>query len=289
MEYKIPKRIIQTGKSKSLSPLEKVSVNVIKLLHPDFEYIYFDDNEVLSFMQFNFSQYIDIFREFIFPIQRVDFFRYCVVYKMGGFYLDLDVILSKALYDLLNSRCVFPFEELTVNNYLKKLHGMDWELGQYAFGAVPNHDFLFEIIENCVKAQKNKEWSKIMIKSVPTFFRREHTVYCSTGPGLVSRTFAENNHFADDINVLFPDDVCNRNNWGLFGEYGVHLGSGAWKYHSHSKCMYIIKKLHNLWMYRKREILIKDAAKLGKTRNKYLHCGDMSGSYDYKDKINCKV
>ncbi len=85
---------------------------------------------------------------------------------------------------------------------------MDWEFGNYAFGAVAGHPFLETIINNCVKAQNDPDLARPMTQSIPQLFREEYYVIATTGPWLVSRTLAE---FRDDtkVKVLFPEDVCN--------------------------------------------------------------------------------
>jgi hypothetical protein len=110
MKLLIPKHIIQTGKSIDLPLLSKAAVE-------------------------QFPEYQGVFNSFRFAIQRYDFFRYLAVYQYGGFYLDLDVILDSSLSALLDFRCVFPFEELTMNTFLRREYGMGWEIGSFAFGA----------------------------------------------------------------------------------------------------------------------------------------------------------
>ena len=116
---KIPGRIIQTGKDRVLTPLANAAATNLKLLHPDWEYLYFDDEEIQRFVATEFPQYQAVFDRFPQAIQRIDFFRYLAVFRLGGFYFDLDVFLSKSLSPLLDHGCVFPFEELTLNRFLR--------------------------------------------------------------------------------------------------------------------------------------------------------------------------
>ncbi len=76
------------------------------------------------------------------------------MYYFGGFYFDLDVFLAFGLEDLLDFGCVFSFEELTINVFLRQEYGMDWEIGSYAVGAAPGHPVLHAVIKICVKGQK---------------------------------------------------------------------------------------------------------------------------------------
>jgi inositol phosphorylceramide mannosyltransferase catalytic subunit len=125
---------------------------------------------------------------------------------------------------------VFPFEGLTFSHLLRSKYKMDWEIGNYGFGAAPEHPFLEAIIENCVRAQKDPEWVKPMMRGLPPLSKLEFYVLYTTGPGLVSRTLAENPELARTVRVLFPDDVCDFNNWNRFGDLGVHLMDASWRF-----------------------------------------------------------
>src|SRR4051794_19849685 len=163
----IPQRIIQTGKRRDSSVLARASALNLQLLNPNFEYLFFDDAEVERFIDAEFPHHRRTFDIFGTRIQRYDFFRYLVVYRLGGFYFDTDVLLASPLDDLLGCGCVFSFEELGLNRYLSKVYGMDWEVGNYGFGAAPEHPFLHAVITNCVRAQEQPEWSQDMLRSIP--------------------------------------------------------------------------------------------------------------------------
>jgi mannosyltransferase OCH1-like enzyme len=108
MAEKIPRRIIQTDKSADLPLLAKAATTNLRLLNPDFEYLFFDDAQVEEFIDAEFPQYRSVFDSFSARIQRYDFFRYLAVYRFGGFYFDTDVFLASSLEDLLGFGCVFP-------------------------------------------------------------------------------------------------------------------------------------------------------------------------------------
>jgi len=200
-----------------------------RLLNPDYEYLFFDDRRVEEFIAKQFPEYQEVFESFKVPIQRFDFFRYLAVYHYGGFYLDLDVLLGSGLSTLLECGCVFPFERLTFSHRLRTEFGIDWEIGNYAFGAAAGHPFLDAIIKNCVRSQRDPQWFSSMMRGTPPLDRDLYSVFYSTGPGLCSRTLAENAELARSVTVLFPDDVCNVRNWYHFGEFGIHLMTGSWR------------------------------------------------------------
>lgn len=263
MQYRIPKRIIQTGKQVQQSLRNRAMMSNLKLLNADYEYLFFDDARVEAFLAQEFPQYRAVFDSFQFPIQRYDFFRYLAVYHYGGFYFDLDVMLASGLSGLLESGCVFPFEGLTLSLFLRKHHAMDWEMGNYAFGAAAGHPFLEAVIENCVKAQKDPEWVTPMMRGSPAMFRDEFIVLNTTGPGLLSRTLAENPDLANTVTILFPDDVCDSASWNRFGDLGIHFMEGSWR----ERSGFLRRRLAQYWELWTMRGLLQQSRKLGKTRS----------------------
>jgi hypothetical protein len=264
MQDSIPRRIIQTGRYCQPPLAHRASIANLKLLNPTFEHEYFDNARVEAFVRAEFPEYVGIFQSFRYPIQRYDFFRYLAVFRMGGFYFDLDVFLASCLDPLLVSGCVFPFEGLTFSQYLRRRYGMDWQLGNYAFGASAGHPFLELVIENCVRAQREPEWATPMMKGVPPLSVEQFFVLNTTGPGLLSRTFAEHPSVASQVEVLFPDDVCDITTWNRFGDFGIHLMDGSWRL---GKGGFLRRRLAIRWEDWMMQRLIKDSAKRGKSRN----------------------
>ena len=264
---KIPKIIIQTGPNKNLSTLHQSAVHTVKCMNPDFEYLFFDNDMVEDFIDTKFSEFRKVFDAFKYKIQKYDFFRYLAIYQYGGFYFDLDVLLAKNLEALLECECVFSFEELNVFDFLRENYDLDWAVGNYAFGSVPRNTFIKKVIENCVKAQNEKLWVEKMLKPIPRIFRNDFYVLCTTGPGLVTRTIAEELEDSDYLTVLFPENVYDRQNWNHFGNFGVHLGAGNWRSSSGGPGQGIKRFLEQRWFDWMRKRQIRESMKLGPKRS----------------------
>ena len=139
---------------------------------------------------------------------------------------------------------------------------MDWEVGNYAFGAAAGHPFLEAIINNCVRAQQRPQWAATMLKSIPRMFRSEEFVLVTTGPGLVSRTLAEYPGACEQVKVLFPPNILDQNSWHCFGTYGVHLKVGTWRKHERL----VRRVLHRNWEAWRRRALLMESLNRGRKR-----------------------
>src|SRR5262249_5474428 len=139
-------------------------------LSPNLAYELFDRPKMEAFVEVEFPEYRQVFKCFRYPIQQFDFFRYLAVYRLGGIYLDLDVFLASDLRALTELPCIFPFEELTLNSHLRSKLSIDWELGNYAFGAQAGHPFIKAVIDNCVRAQEEPAWAAEMMRGIPRMF-----------------------------------------------------------------------------------------------------------------------
>jgi len=228
-----------------LPPLYRAAAVNLKLLNPEFEYLFFDDADVDAFVKEIFPEFANIFQGFRYRIQQMDFFRYLAIYHYGGFYFDLDILLYEKLEDLLGFACVFPFERIGISSFFKNKYKMHWDIGNYAFAAKSGHPFLEKIIENCCRAQKDPDSIKPILQSIPAILRKSSFVLCTTGPLLVTKTFVENPQLHSSIEILRPGDICDRRNWNKFGEYGLHLRNGSWRTRSN----YLYKLYWMIWKY----------------------------------------
>ncbi len=257
----IPRRIIQTGKNADLPPLAQAAVKLLRLQHPDWEYLFFDDAAVLRFIGAEFPQYQSVFDSFPHPIQRFDFFRYLAVLRFGGFYFDLDVLILNPLTELRSHACVFPFEELTLNRFLRARCGIDWEIGNYAFGAAASNPFIAAIVENCIRAQRDAAWARPLRHGIAAPFRARFEVLNTTGPGLVTRTLAEQSPGCG-VKILFPENIHDSRHWHRFGHFGVHLMEASWR----DRGTFLGRKIGLLWETRLRRRLAAERRAEGSVR-----------------------
>ena len=216
--------IIQTWKTKDVPVYYHGYINKIKILHPQWNYMFFDDQDIIEFMKSIMPEYINLFNNLPYTIQKIDLFRYLAIYHYGGVYLDLDMDINLNFDDLFNINvCSFPIELKNINDHVLKMQNNDILIGNYAFYSPPRHPFLKKIIDNIVHPViSHKDIS--IAQSQHTDNPRDVFVYHTTGPILVSYTYNTFDN-KDNINLL----EMNPFKINCFGSYGHHRSHGTWK------------------------------------------------------------
>lgn len=98
----IPKIIHQTWKTREIPEQWQSAVQSVKTMHPDYEYILWTDDTMAAFVKTEYPAFYKTYTGYKYNIQRCDAFRYLVLYKYGGIYLDLDIVCKKKLDGLLS-------------------------------------------------------------------------------------------------------------------------------------------------------------------------------------------
>jgi len=140
---KIPLKIFQTWKSLMVKP--EIYQTILKLQedNPEYEYHFYGDEECKTYLLTYYGQeYVDAFNKIKPGAFKADFWRYAVLAREGGVYIDLDIVLEKPLREIIN-----PDTEL----YIIKDKGW-WSNGIYqAFLAcVPGQPVLVKTLQQCL-------------------------------------------------------------------------------------------------------------------------------------------
>ena len=98
----IPKQIFQTFKTKKLPLITRFHIWNIKRRNPEYRYFFYDDHDIEKFISEEFPpEYIESYRKLTIGAAKADFFRYAILYKKGGIYLDIDSAITKPLRQLI--------------------------------------------------------------------------------------------------------------------------------------------------------------------------------------------
>jgi mannosyltransferase OCH1-like enzyme len=206
----IPKIIHQTWKTTQIPDNWLESQKSCKALHPDYKYILWTDDDMDEFVKREYPNFYQTYISYKYHIQRCDAFRYLVLYKYGGIYLDLDIVCKKNLNNFINYDLV-----LTHSSNIKT------SLTNSFIMIIPEHPFF----KYCIDQLPNYSNSY-------SYFGKHLHIMNSTGPifltnmiynyGKIKNTyFLNKNDFAGDCNV------CNK--YTCSGsEYFSHLIGQSW-------------------------------------------------------------
>ena len=87
----IPKNIFQTWYTKNLSPEVQRVVDKMKDMNPDYKYTLFLDEDMDAFVKKYYpGEIYSCYCRINMIVAKADFWRYLVLYKYGGVYIDID-------------------------------------------------------------------------------------------------------------------------------------------------------------------------------------------------------
>ena len=153
MSEGIPKNIYQTYSSwEKTKPEWKYNIEKIIELNPDWTHHFYNDADIEDFIFHEYGKEILALYRKINPNigpARADLFRYLLIYKKGGVYLDIKSVITQPLSSVLLPEDHFILSHWSqVPNHEKEL--ARFPLGEYiqwAIIASPGHPYLKAIID----------------------------------------------------------------------------------------------------------------------------------------------
>ena len=152
----IPNIIHQTYYNKKL-PLElQQNLDRLKRDNPDWELRLYDDQDIENYIQTNYPKLLHIYKKINpnYGAARADFFRYLVVYRDGGVYLDIKSGADKPLNSIIKDTDQYILSHWP-RSYPKIMLGQHiditnpiGEFQQWYIISVTGHPFLKAVINN---------------------------------------------------------------------------------------------------------------------------------------------
>lgn len=187
--YKIPKVCYQTWITKDHSKLTNVTLDVLaenKRLNPDIDFQLWDDNDVITFMKREYpGEVYDTFMTINpkYGAARADFFRYCVLFKYGGLYMDI-----KSYFRIKNvfGGIIQPDDECVLDvrkgleNY--RILWNYWTYEQWVLAFAPGHPYLRRMIDRMVRSIKAKIETPVTPTAEGPSWASKYQVMRVTGP-----------------------------------------------------------------------------------------------------------
>lgn len=163
----IEKNIFQTFINSELPESIVNLIEQLKLKNSNYNYYFYTDEDILDFIKTNYSTEIyNAYNKLQIGAAKADFWRYLVLYKYGGVYLDLDSYITISLDDFILNQdkaivtrennyghfvqwCLLiksghPILQYTIENVLKKI----FEKKETRLNYITGPPVLSESIEN---------------------------------------------------------------------------------------------------------------------------------------------
>ena len=99
----IEKNLVQTFFTQHWQPELVETIDRMRALNPGHRYLFFTDDDILAFIREHYEA--DILRQYrrlAVGSARADFFRYLVLYRLGGAYCDMDSTIDVPIAQLLH-------------------------------------------------------------------------------------------------------------------------------------------------------------------------------------------
>jgi len=163
---KIPKLIHQVH-TKGLNSFSKQDQNARTTLlknNPDWEYRFYDYNDMISFIESHYSgRYLHAFLSInpLYGAAQADYFRYLLIYKLGGAYFDIKSFTTCALTNLVledDDLIVLEWqggisEYENFGKHKEIQRGREYQ--QWNIISSANNDYLAEVIEQVTQNIEN--------------------------------------------------------------------------------------------------------------------------------------
>lgn len=173
----IPKLIFQTWKTKEKNDTIDNLRNTWIDKNSEFEYIYFDDADILDFLSINFDERVNkCYKRILNGSLKADFFRYCVIYIIGGLYIDVDISCVIPLKEMFNFDEI-DFITATDNCRVQRSD----RIYQGFLGGESNCPVFKTMIDHiCVSIETNKFKNNLFDLSGPVIFSKKLKEYMNT-------------------------------------------------------------------------------------------------------------
>lgn len=134
----IPKIIHQTFKTSKLPFLTRWHIARFRKKNPDYAYEFYDDERIDDFLQKEFDEEVFfLYKKLNIGAAKADFFRYAVLYKKGGVYVDIDSGINGSL-----NKFIQPTDLAIITR-----EGDPTLFAQWALIYSPHHPFLEKTME----------------------------------------------------------------------------------------------------------------------------------------------
>lgn len=164
----IPKIIHQTFKTSKLPLLTRWHIARFRKKNPDYTYEFYDDQRIEAFLSHEYgAEVLSLYKKINIGAAKADFFRYAVLYKKGGVYVDIDSGINGSLNQFIE-----PGDSAIITR-----EGNPDLFAQWALIYSPEHPFLKRTMEMVLENIRQNKYP--------------HDVHQMTGPTVYTKAILE--------------------------------------------------------------------------------------------------
>ncbi|MBB5620245.1 mannosyltransferase OCH1-like enzyme [Pedobacter cryoconitis] len=164
----IPKIIHQTFKTSKLPLLTRWHIARFRKKNPDYTYEFYDDQRIEAFLAQEYgTEVLSLYKKINIGAAKADFFRYAVLYKKGGIYVDIDSGINGSLNQFIE-----PGDAAIITR-----EGNPDLFAQWALIYSPEHPFLKRTMEMVLENIRQNKYP--------------HDVHQMTGPTVYTKAIVE--------------------------------------------------------------------------------------------------
>src|SRR5271157_4529757 len=103
LDQRIPNTVYQTWRSTRLPSFHARGVIRFRQRNSDYSFVFYDDKGMDEYMSSHYAGHpiLDVFREIRIPAAKADVWRYCLLFREGGIYCDIDSALAIPFREIL--------------------------------------------------------------------------------------------------------------------------------------------------------------------------------------------
>jgi mannosyltransferase OCH1-like enzyme len=220
----IEKNIFQSWCTKDLHPLIHKKIYGFRQMNQEYNYNLFTDEDMDSFVNENYKGEIaDCYNRLNIIVAKVDFWRYLVLYKCGGVYIDMDSSIERPLNELIaDEDDAIISSEGNLDNFV-----------QWALIFKSDHPILKKTIDYIVDNIKSN--------------RYPNDIHKMTGPSVYTEAVKDfhyeiRNHKLIQSKINRNTDIIFRNKNESYRLYSIDYNNYLCFKHSAAHFLYINKK-----------------------------------------------
>lgn len=201
-----------------------------KELNPDWEYRFWNKNDIEAFLKEYYPELIPSYNAFPYDVQRWDAIRYLILYKLGGLYVDMDYECTENITPIVcNVECAMGLEP--------EAHAvrsrMPYIVGNAFMATIPNHPYIKELINAVFYDSKNDK----------AYTSSEKSVLDTTGPYMTTRIYNNSKHqkqvtlipaglvapfTQEDVRKIINSETSRNIENKIEKSFAIHYFLGSW-------------------------------------------------------------